>query len=110
MPFDTFDFESITEERRKSIAKTIRPISLEEVKKMGQTLFKYADDPSRDAFNQFIAENPGASFHHAETTDGVNILYCSDKDKGLWFLPGTGLGPLQERGRRAMSESIGGHK
>ena len=107
MPFDTYDFESITEQRRKSIAQTIRPISLEEVKKLGQELFKYADDPWRDAFNQFLAEHPGCSFYHADASEGVNILYCPDKDRGIWFVPGTGLGPLQERGKKAMKDSIG---
>jgi len=110
MPFDTYDFESITDERRKSIAQSIRAISLEEVKKMGQQLFKYAEDPWRETFNQFVAENPSGSYYHAVTSDGVNLLYCSDKDKGLWFVPGTGMGPLQERGRRTMKESIGAHK
>jgi hypothetical protein len=106
MPFDTFDFDSVTEKRRQSIAQSIRQLSLEDVKKMGQQLFKYADDPWRDAFNQFLGENPGATFYHADASEGVNILYCPDKDRGIWFVPGTGLGPLQETGRRTMKGSI----
>jgi len=42
-----------------------------------------ADDPWREAFFRFIAENPGATFHHAVTSDGINIVYCRDKDKGM---------------------------
>ena len=67
-------------------------------------IFRYADDPWREKFFRFIAENPGATFHHAVMSDGVNIVYCSDKDKGIWFLPGVGMGPLQEKGRRTMKE------
>jgi hypothetical protein len=48
----------------------------------------------------------GATFHHAVTSDGVNILYCRDQDKGMWFLPGSGMGPLQARGRQIMKEMI----
>jgi hypothetical protein len=43
-------------------------------------------------------------------SDGVNIVYCRDKDKGIWFLPGSGMGPLQATGRKAMSEIIQGKR
>ena len=110
MPFEKFDLESLTKERRKAIAKSIRTINGDELKKTGQEIFRYADDPWRETFFGFIAENPGATFHHAVTSDGVNIIYCRDKDKGMWFLPGSGMGPLQERGRKVMKEMIeGGH-
>ena len=109
MPFDKIDFESITEERRQSIKKSIRPISVDELKKIGNELFKYADDPWREVYFKFINEHPAATYHHALTTDGVNIIYSADADKGMWFLPGQGVGPLQERGREAMKKSIGAH-
>jgi len=108
MPFEKFDFDNLNKERRKAIAKTIHTISSEELKKMGEELFHYADDPWRDAFFRFIAENSSAAFHHATTSDGVNLVYCSDKDKGMWFLPGSGMGPLQQRGRQIMKEMIQG--
>src|SRR3954469_3343432 len=97
---EKFDLESLNNERLKAIAKTIHVISVDEVKKMGEELFHFADDPWRDTYFNFIAENPGCTFHHAVTSDGVNLLYCRDKDQGLWFLPGSGLGPLQSRGRQ----------
>jgi hypothetical protein len=110
MPFEKFDLENLNKERRKAIAKSIRTISVEELKALGGELFRHADDPWREAFFRFIAENPGATFHHAVTSDGVNILYCRDQDKGMWFLPGSGMGPLQTRGRKIMNEMIaGGH-
>src|SRR5690348_6440258 len=110
MPFDTYDFENINEERRKSIKQSIKQVSLQEVQKMGQQLFKFADDPWRDQFFAFLKEHPAATFHHAVSTDGVNFLYCDDKDRGIWFLPGTGVGPLRDRGKRAMKDAIGTHK
>ena len=110
MPFDKIDIESLNEERREAIAKSIRPISVEELEKLGHELFRYADDPWREAFFGFIAENKGATFHHAVTHDGVNIVYCRDKDKGIWFLPGSGKGPLQERGRQVMKDMIEGRR
>jgi hypothetical protein len=110
MSFDKFDFETLGEERRKAIAKSIRTISVEELKKLGEEVFKYADDPWREKFFRLITENPGATFHHAITSDGVHILYCPDKDKGMWFLPGSGMGPLQAKGRRVMKQMMEVHR
>jgi hypothetical protein len=106
MPFEKFDLETLTKERRKAIAKSIRTVDTEELKKIGEEIFRYAEDPWRQAFFRFIAENPGATFHHAVTSDNVNIVYCRDKDKGMWFLPGSGMGPLQARGKKVMKEMI----
>jgi hypothetical protein len=106
MPFDKFDLETLTKERRKAIAKSIRTVDTEELKKIGEEIFRYAEDPWREAFFRFIAENPGATFHHAVTSDNVNIVYCRDKDKGMWFLPGSGMGPLQASGKKVMKEMI----
>ena len=106
MPFNTFNLEELTKERRKAIAQTLRTVSSEELKNIGNEIFKFADDPWRQAFFDFIAQNPGATFHHAVTSDNVNIVFCRDKDKGMWFLPGSGMGPLQDRGKKIMKEMI----
>jgi len=108
MPFEKFDLEGLDKERRKAIAKSIRTISAEELKQLGEEIFHYAEDPWRETFFRFIAENAGATFHHAITSDGVNIVYCRDKDKGMWFLPGSGMGPLQTTGRQIMKDMITG--
>jgi len=106
MSFDRIDLESLNEQRRKSIAKTIRLVPDDELKKLGEELFPFVDDPWREVYFQFVAENRGSTFHHPLTDDGVHILYCNDRDKGMWFLPGTGKGPLLSRGRQAMKEII----
>ena len=100
MPFETINMEEITEARRKAIAASIRTISVEELKTLGERLFPFVDDPWREKFFAFIAENPGATFHHAMTHDGVQILYCRAKEKGMWFMPGMGMGPMQPEGLR----------
>jgi hypothetical protein len=110
MAFEKFDLENLDKERRKAIANSIRTISVEELKAIGNEIFRSAEDPWREAFFRFIAENPGATFHHAVTSDGFNIVYCRDKDRGIWFLPGSGMGPLQATGKRTMSEMIRGER
>jgi hypothetical protein len=53
-----------------------------------------------------VTENPGGTFYHASAGEGVIVLYSRDNDKGLWYLPGSGLGPLSEGGRQMMKEAI----
>src|SRR5215475_6522830 len=83
MPFETFDLESRDKERRKAIAKSIRVISVEELKKLGEEIFDEPDRPWRETFLQFIAEHPGATFYQASAGEGVIFLYVRDEDKGL---------------------------
>jgi len=109
MPFEKFeDAEAIDNERRKAIAKSIRIISVEELKKLGEEIFDSPDRPWRQTFLQLIEENPGGTFHHADAGEGVVFLYSRDGDKGLWYLRGSGIGPLSVGGRQIMKEAIMG--
>src|SRR5216117_3109698 len=109
MPFEKFeDVEAIDNERRKAIAKSIRIISVQELKKLGEEIFDSPDRPWRQTFLQLIEENPGGTFHHADAGEGVVFLYSRDGDKGLWYLRGSGIGPLSVGGRQIMKEAIMG--
>ena len=111
MPFEKFeDIDAIDNERRKAIVKSIRVISVEELKKLGEEIFDSPDRPWRETFLSLIAEHPGATFYHASAGKGVIFLYVRDQDKGLWYLPGSGLGPLSTMSRQIMKKAIeGGH-
>ena len=107
MPFDKFvDIETINKERRKAITKSIRIISVEELKKLGEEIFDSPDRPWRQTFLSLIAEHSGATSYHASAGEGVIFLYSRDQDKGLWYLPGSGMGPLSVAGRQIMKEAI----
>jgi len=108
MPFETINMEEITEARRKAIAKSIRTISAEELKGLGEQLFPLMDNPWREKFFGFITENAGATFHHATTHDHVQIIYCHAKEKGMWFVPGTGMGPMQPKGLGILKQIVEG--
>jgi hypothetical protein len=108
MPFETINIEEINEARRKAIAASIRTISVEEVKTLGERLFPLVGDPWRDRFFDFIMENSGATFYHAATHDGVELVYCHGKEKGIWFMPGTGMGPMQPKGLAALKQIVEG--
>ena len=106
MPFEAINMDEITDARRKAIAASIRTISVEELTKLGQQIFPLADHPWRDKFFGFISENSGETFHHATANDGVQFIYCRGKEKGMWFLPATGMGPLQPGGLAVLKKIV----
>jgi hypothetical protein len=107
MPFEKFEnVDAIDNERQKAISKSIRIISVEELKKLGEEIFDEPDRPWRQTFLSLIAENPDATFYHASAGEGVIFLYSRDNDKGLWYLPGSGIGPLSEGGLQLMRKAI----
>ena len=110
MPFEDeiVNLDEITEARRKSVAASIRTISLEELKALGQQLFPFAGDVWGEKFFAFLDENSGATFHHATAHDGVQFVYCNAQDKGIWFLPKKGMGPMQPRGRAILKQIVEG--
>lgn len=106
MPSEDLNLDDLTEARRKAIVETIHPISVEELKALGEGLFPSTDHPWREKFFKLIAENPGATFHHATTDDFIHVVYCSSQDKGMWFVPGSGMGPLQPKGLKILKEIV----
>ena len=106
MPFDKIDIDTITEERRKSVAKSVHSAGVEELKKLGDEVFHDSDDPWREEFFKFIEEHKDCTIYHALASDGVHMLYCPDKDTGIWFLLGVGKGILSPAGRQMMKEAI----
>jgi len=108
MPFDKFvDIDKIDDDRRNSVMKSMRTMNGEELKKLAEDIFHSPDDPWRQTLLKLIAENPGATFYQADAREGVMFLYGRDIDKGLWYLSGSGMGPLSARARQMMKEAIG---
>ena len=110
MAFETFDLDNLDRARREAAAKSLRAVAPDELTKFSEELFPFAGDPWAEIFHKFVSDNRGSTFHHAVMSDGVNLLYCRDQDKGMWFLPGSGMGPLQARGCQLMKEIIEGKR
>jgi len=108
MQFETINIEELTEARRKAIAASIRTINVEELKTLGERLFPTVDNAWRDLFFSFVTDNAGATFYHAATRDGVEVVYCPAKNKGMWFKPGVGMGPMQPKGLGILKQIVEG--
>lgn len=102
------DMDEITEARRKGISASIRTLGMDELKALGEKLFPVAGDGWREKYFSFLDANPGATFHHGTAPDGVQVIYCHAKDKGIWFKPGIGMGPMQSRGRAILKQIVEG--
>ena len=63
---ENVDIESITDARRKAIEQTIEPIGIDELKSLGEKLFPFLDHPWRQTYFQFLEDNSGSTFYHAD--------------------------------------------
>jgi hypothetical protein len=100
------DPSALNESRREAIAATIQPATLEELRALGERLFPFLDHPWRHQFFQFLEEHPDSKYFRASTDDGIAILYCKEHNRGIWFIPGSGVGILQETGLKALAEIV----
>jgi hypothetical protein len=109
MPFDKFlDIQSITEARREAIKQSLRSISVDELKKIARDqLADFEGDPWQTDFVRIIEEHPQGTFYFAIVPEGATVLYSSEEDTGVWILPGSGIGPLEDSGKRLIWEAIG---
>ena len=107
MPFDKFvDMETLSEERRRALRESLQSMSVDELRKVVKELSDFEGDPSQENFVRVIEAHPEASFYRAVTQEGAIILYCPGENSGVWFLPGSGMGPLPEEAKRHMKEAI----
>ena len=107
MPFDVFvDLDTLCELRRRAVRASLRSVSSEEAHALCQEIYRYPGDACGEAFLRLILDQPHGSFYHAVTHDHFVFIYCRNEEIGLWFLPGTGMGPLRDPGRSIMIEAI----
>jgi hypothetical protein len=106
MSYDDDWPDNTMENRRVVVRKTIRPATLDELKQLGEKRFAVATDPWCEKYNEFLKQNPSAKFYRAETPEGAEIVYCRDVEKGVWFLPGKGMGIIQPRGLQMLAEIV----
>jgi hypothetical protein len=63
MPFEEFtDIDTIIDARRKAVAKSLRIMNLEDLKKLSDEIFDSRDHPWRQKLFELIRENPRATF------------------------------------------------
>lgn len=87
------------------IRGTIRPATVCELRDLCALLFPVVTDPWAEKFNAFLHAHENDTFYLAEAP-GAQVAYCREAGQGIWFLPGTGVGILQPKGRQALAEIV----
>ncbi|MEO5916761.1 MAG: hypothetical protein ABIS50_21215 [Luteolibacter sp.] len=99
------DWPDMTWENRKvMVQKTIRTVTLDELKKLGEVRFPIVTDPWCVRYNDFLAAHPDADYFIAQSPEHAEVIYCRDSGKGVWFLPDKGMGVIQPNGLRLLAE------
>lgn len=73
---------------------------------MGEQQFTVVSDPWYIRYNEFLQSHKTSKFYHAEAPGGAQIIYCREEDKGVWFLPGSGMGIIQPKGLQMLAEIV----
>lgn len=92
---ENLNIQECMESRRLAITDSLRTISVAEVNALTDELFPHANHPWREEFITVINDPTSGTLHHAMADERMHILYCHNKNIGLWFIPTGGMGPLQ---------------
>lgn len=95
------------EARREAAAKSLRPITTEELTVLGERLFPDIDHPWQELYDIAIAA-PDAVFLTGEVGDQIAFVFSPAKEQGFWFRTKEplGMGPIQTRGLRILAELV----
>ena len=106
MSYDDDWPDNTTENQRLMFKKTMRSVSLDELKKLGEVRFPVVTDPWCERYHEFLDKHATARFYLGEIPGGVEVVYCPDVGKAIWFLPGMGMGVVQPKGLAMLREIV----
>lgn len=94
------------ENRRTMVLQTIRPITLDELKKLGEELFPVVSDPWCVRYYEFLNTHKDSRYYHARIPGHAEIVYCPEVDRGIWFVPGKSMGIIQAKGLGILADIV----
>jgi hypothetical protein len=106
MPNENLNIKEVMESRRHAVEESLHTISAAELKALTDELFPDVTHPWLEKFLAVVNDPTSGTFHHAVTDDRIHLLYCRDRNIGMWFIPGSGKGPLQPEQLKIMREIV----
>jgi hypothetical protein len=103
---ENLDLNEILKARSDAAKKSLRTISVPEIEALTEVIFPDADHPWLEKIWEVVSDPTSGTFHHAVLDDHIEVLYCHDKNIGLWFIPGIGKGPLLPNHLKAMRQVV----
>jgi len=108
MEHENLDIGSIVGARRQAVEASIKPMGADELAALQHTLFPDPTHPWAEVFQRFVEEHRGSLFYHAVTHDQVQVVYCRELERGIWFVPGVGIGIIQPLALNILREIVDG--
>jgi len=99
MQTEALDIKEVMKSRRHAVEESLHTISSAELKALTDELFPYADHPWLEKFSEVVNDPASGTLHHA-------VVYCHGKNIGMWFILGSGKGPLQPDELKIMRELV----
>jgi hypothetical protein len=106
MEHNTHTIAELMQSRRHAVMESLRTISVAELNALTDELFPYTDHPWLEKFLEVVSDPASGTFYHATAGDQVQVLYCHDRNIGMWFIRGSGKGPLQPEELQIMREVV----
>ena len=106
MKLENLNFKEIMESRRHAVEDSLHTISVVELKALTDELFPDVTHPWLEKFSEVVNDPASGTFHHAIVDEYVHVLYCHDTNIGMWFIRGSGKGPLQPQELKIMREIV----
>jgi hypothetical protein len=106
MDYENLNITEIMESRRQAVEESLRTIGVNELKALSEQLFRQADHPVLGTFLDVINDPESGTFHHAHAGDNIQVLYCQNKDVGMWYIPGFATGRLEPHELQIMKEVV----
>jgi hypothetical protein len=103
---EQLNIKEVMESRRHAVEESLHTISVAELKALTDELFPSVDQLWLEKFLSVINDPTSSTFYHALTGNRVQVLYCQDKNIGMWFVPGSRIGPLQTDQLKIMKEIL----
>jgi hypothetical protein len=106
MQGEELNIKEVLEARRQAVEESLRSIEAAELKALTDELFPWGDHPWLEKFSEVVNDPTSGTFHHAMADDRIHVLYCHNKNIGMWFIRGSGKGPLQPDQLKIMKEIV----
>jgi hypothetical protein len=106
MQNEELNVKEVIQSRRDTVEESLHTVSVAELKALTDELFPSIDHPWLEKFSQVVNDPASGPFHHAFADDHVHVLYCRDKEIGMWFIRGIGKGPLRPEELKMMRQIV----
>jgi hypothetical protein len=103
---ENLNVKQIIEDRRHAVTESLRPMSVSELRTLKDEIFPFIDHPWLEKFSEVVNDPSSGKIYHAMADYQINVLYCPNRNIGMWFIRKVGKGPLRPENLKMMQEIV----